>query len=95
MERIKDSIHLYKAKHYIMPFLAHALGTLAGGFVVTKIAVNHQLKLAMALAILFLFGGISMVLQLPSPLWFSTLDLVLAYLPMAYLVYKLGNKKYI
>jgi hypothetical protein len=34
-----------------------------------------------------------MVIKLPSPLWFTILDLVGAYLPMAYIAWKLGEKK--
>jgi len=33
-----------------------------------------------------------MVLSLPSPIWFNALDLIGAYLPMAYLGYKLVTK---
>jgi hypothetical protein len=32
MECPKSSMHLFKAKHFIFPFLAHALGTLAGAW---------------------------------------------------------------
>ncbi len=34
-----------------------------------------------------------MVLQLPSPMWFNALDLIVAYIPMAYLGGKLVNRK--
>jgi hypothetical protein len=34
---------------------------------------------------MFLLGGIANVAMLPAPLWFSALDLLLAYLPMAWL----------
>jgi hypothetical protein len=33
-----------------------------------------------------------MVLSLPSPIWFNALDLIGAYLPMAYLDRKLATK---
>jgi hypothetical protein len=34
---------------------------------------------------LFLLGGIANVAMLPAPIWFSAVDLVLAYLPAAWL----------
>ena len=33
MESLKSSMHLFQPKHFIFPFLAHAIGTLAGAFV--------------------------------------------------------------
>ena len=40
----------------------------------------------------FLIGGIAAVAMLPSPLWFTGLDLVFAYLPMAWLGYRLAAR---
>jgi hypothetical protein len=34
---------------------------------------------------LFLLGGIANVVMLPGPVWFSAVDLLLAYLPAAWL----------
>lgn len=93
MEGLKASIHLFEPRHFLMPFLAHALGTLVGAFLAAKLAAHHQLKFALVIGILFLAGGITNVILLPSPLWFSVLDLVAAYLPMAYLAGKTAIKK--
>jgi uncharacterized membrane protein YqgA involved in biofilm formation len=90
---LKASMHLMQPKHFIMPFLAHALGTLTGAFVTAIIALSHKMNLALAIGVLFLAGGISMVFMLPSPTWFTLLDLIGAYLPMAYLGGKLAIKK--
>ena len=76
-----------------MPFLAHALGTLAGAFLTAKIAETHKMNLALLIGILFLAGGIANVFMLPSPTWFSITDNVGAYIPMAYLGGKLGIGK--
>jgi threonine/homoserine/homoserine lactone efflux protein len=51
------------------------------------------MRFALTIGIVFLIGGIMNVMMLPSPLWFTILDLVGAYLPMAYLAWKLGKKK--
>lgn len=93
MEGLKAAMHLMQPKHFVLPFLAHTLGTLLGAFVAAKIAVNNPMRLAMVVAGLFLVGGIMNVMMLPSPLWFSMLDLVVAYLPMGLLGAKLAGGK--
>lgn len=79
--------------HFLFPFLAHALGTFIGAFFVSKMKVERSLVHAMAIGFAFLAGGVMMVLSLPgTPLWFTLLDLIVAYLPMAYLGYRFGNR---
>jgi hypothetical protein len=84
-EGLKASLHLFQAKHFIFPFLAHALGTLSGAFVAGLLAPRRSALPAYTVGGLFLLGGVASVLMLPAPAWFSTLDLVLAYLPAAWL----------
>ena len=91
MESLKEFMPMFTPAHFIGPFLAHALGTLVGAFATAKIAANHQLKFALAVGIWFLYGGISMVIDFPSPMWFNILDLVVAYLPMAWLGWKFAK----
>lgn len=90
IESIKANIHLYTPLHFIMPFLAHAIGTLAGALVAVAIAANHKMKFAIAIGSVFLLGGIMMAFILPeSPTWFIALDLIVAYIPMGYLATKI------
>lgn len=91
-EGLKKSMHLFEGKHFIMPFLAHALGTIAGAFIAAKFAANQNMKFAIAVGVLFLIGGIINVVILPSPMWFNILDLVVAYLPAAFLGGRLGTR---
>jgi hypothetical protein len=91
MESLKATMYLFEAKHFIFPFLAHALGTLVGAFVAAQIATNHKMKLALAVGIFFLIGGIMNIMNLPSPVWFNALDLISAYLPMAWIGAKLAK----
>ena len=92
-EGLKASMHLFQPKHFIMPFLAHALGTFVGALLVALLAATHKVRFALAIGVLNLIGGIMAVLMLPSPLWFTTLDLVVAYLPMSFLAAKLAIRK--
>jgi hypothetical protein len=83
-------MHLFEPKHFIFPFLAHAVGTFIGAYVAGRIA-SRKMLFAMLIGIIFLIGGIVNVLILPSPAWFSAVDLLLAYLPMAYLAGKIAE----
>ncbi|HQU71177.1 MAG: hypothetical protein KDI06_09055 [Calditrichaeota bacterium] len=91
MESLKASIHLFEPKHFIMPFLAHALGTLAGAFVAAKMAASHKISFAMGIGVFFLLGGIANIFMLGGPLWFTVLDIAGAYLPMGWLGGKLAS----
>ena len=85
MENIRDSMKLFAPVNFIVPFLAHALGTLAGAFVAAKLAASHPVKFAMGIGVFFLLGGVTAVSMLGGPLWFNVADLLVAYIPMGYL----------
>tara|TARA_Y100000389_G_scaffold178877_1_gene192442 strand:+ start:1112 stop:1549 length:438 start_codon:yes stop_codon:yes gene_type:complete len=70
---------------FIFPFLAHALGTLVGAITTGFIAVNHKMKFSLGIGVLFLIGGITVNYILPGPFWFAIVDIVLAYIPMAWI----------
>ncbi len=82
---MRTSAHLFEAKHFVFPFLAHALGTLAGATVAFLVALRHRTAMAFVIGGLFLAGGIAATFMIPAPKWFIALDLVVAYLPMAWL----------
>ncbi len=89
-EGLKAAMAVMEPKHFIMPFLAHALGTLVGAFFVTLFIKERKLFRALLVGFLFFLAGTYMVFILPSPLWFDAVDLGLAYIPMAWLGYKLA-----
>ena len=93
MDNLKVSMHLFEPRHFVFPFLAHALGTLVGAFVTAVIAVSHRHRMALAVGVIFLAGGITNVIMLPGPGWFAALDLLLAYLPMAWLGSRLSSRR--
>jgi len=90
MEGLKASMHLFEPRHFLFPFLAHALGTLVGAMIAGLIAANRKMLFALIIGIFFLMGGTANVFMLPSPTWFIVVDLTLAYLPMAWLGGKLA-----
>lgn len=91
-ESIAAHIQDYKPIHFLFPFLAHALGTLAGAWVATRVAGQGRLIPALIVGVFFLVGGITMATLLPAPLWFILSDLGLAYLPMTFIGYALGRR---
>jgi len=93
MEGLKATMHLFEPKHFIFPFLAHAIGTFAGAATTALIASTRKTELALVIGSFFLLGGIVNVFTLPSPIWYNILDIVFAYLPMAYLARKLVVSK--
>jgi len=92
MEGLKASMHLFEPRHFLFPFLAHALGTLAGATVAALVAATRKTVLALVVGVFFFAGGVANVFRLPSPAWFTAVDLIGAYLPMAWLGGKLGNR---
>ncbi|MDZ7267612.1 MAG: hypothetical protein ONB48_16685 [candidate division KSB1 bacterium] len=94
VESLKASMHLFEPKHFIFPFLAHALGTLVGAFVASIIAASHKIKFALGVGVFFLLGGIASIFMLPSPIWFTVLDLAGAYIPMGWLGHKLAQIRF-
>ena len=85
VEGLKAGIHLFQPKHFLFPFLAHALGTFAGALLTAIFAASRKMLFAMIIGFFFLAGGISNIIMLPSPLWFTLVDLIGAYLPVAFL----------
>ncbi len=93
-ESFKSSIKLLSAKHFIFPFLAHAMGTLLSG-TLAVLFLKHSDRLKYYLWIiggLFFAAGTYMVAILPAPVWFNLLDLTMAYFPMVWLPYYLLRK---
>jgi len=91
-ESIRASIHLFEVKHFISPFLAHAFGTLTGSLTAFAIAVSHRTLIAYGIGSVFLAGGIAASFMIPAPEWFIALDLIVAYIPMAWIGINLSRR---
>ena len=79
-------------EYFIFPFLAHAFGTLVGATIAGFIAVKHKMKFSLGIGALFLLGGIMVNYMLPGPTWFTILDIILAYIPTAWIGGKIAIK---
>lgn len=91
-EGLRNAIPLLEPRHFAVPFLAHALGTLAGALAAWLIAASHRERIAYAIGAVFLAGGVAASFMIPAPAWFIALDLVAAYLPMAWLAIRIGAR---
>jgi large-conductance mechanosensitive channel len=91
-EGLSKAMPLLEPRHFIMPFLAHALGTLAGALIAYLIAASYKAQIACVIGTVFLCGGVAASFMIPAPTWFIALDLVVAYLPMAWLGIQIGGR---
>ncbi len=93
MEGVASTIQLLRPIDFIVPFLAHAIGPLVGVLVAMFIAASSRKTIAIILACLFLAGGIAANIIIPAPMWYRVVDVVFAYIPMAFLGWKLSGKE--
>ena len=91
-ESFRAAMHLFEPRHFVMPFAAHALGTLAGALAGCLLAASRETAISYGIGAVFLFGGVAASFMIPAPAWFVILDLVGAYIPMAWLGLTIGNR---
>ena len=91
-QSLSESMPLFEPKHFVFPFLAHALGTFVGALVAYLVAASHRPVFAYVIGVCFLAGGIAVARMIPAPAWFVVLDLAAAYVPMAFLGTLLGRR---
>ncbi|MFT4754067.1 MAG: hypothetical protein ACI85Q_001623 [Salibacteraceae bacterium] len=84
-QSLVDNIHLFKPINFLMPFLAHAIGTMAGALIGGVIAGSHKIYSSLAIGFFFMLAGIRMGVDINAPLWFDIVDIAFAYIPMSYL----------
>jgi len=92
MNSIIELMPSFEPKQFIFPFLAHALGTLVGAAVAYVLASSHKMKFALGIGVFFLLGGVAVNYMLPGPTWFLVIDILVAYIPMAWIGGKLAEK---
>ncbi|MBK9152897.1 MAG: hypothetical protein IPM25_01480 [Chloracidobacterium sp.] len=78
-------------KHLVAPFLAHALGSLVGAAVAALISTTNKMMVGLIVGFVTLLGGIAAAFLIRAPMWFVALDLIVAYIPMAWIGAKLGG----
>ena len=91
-ESLSKAMHLFEPRHFVMPFLAHAVGTLAGALAAYLIAATYRAQIAYVIGVVFLCGGLAASFMIPAPTWFIALDLLAAYVPMAWLSIQIGTR---
>lgn len=89
---VPDTYVLLGARHLLNPFVAHALPSLVGAGLAALLAAHSHRTMALVVGFVHLLGGIAAAFMIPSPVWFIALDLVVAYLPMAWLGWKLSGR---
>ena len=92
MEALAAVMPNLEFEYFIFPFLAHALGTLVGAAIAGLIAATYKMKFSLAIGGFFLLGGIMVNYMLPGPTWFAVADILIAYIPMAWIGGKIAKK---
>lgn len=92
VESIRANIGAYSAAQLLPPFIAHAIATVVGAAVATGLNRRRTPGPAIVVGAWFLIGGIAMLVLIPeTPAWFAVLDLGVAYLPMAWIGWRLAG----
>ena len=91
-ESLAENMHLFQPQHFIFPFIAHAGGTLVGAVIAFLFAGSYRTVFAYVIGGLFLMGGITMTILIPFPMWSIIVDLVGAYIPMAWIGARIGQR---
>jgi hypothetical protein len=86
--------HLFLGdNHFLIAFLAHALGAFVASFFVCKMKVDRPFFFSMCIGGSYLgMAVLDLSVLKDVPIWFILSDLLIAHLPMAYLGYKLGQR---
>lgn len=92
-EGLAKAMPLLEPRHFVFPFLAHALGTFIGALIACRGAASHGKVFAWIIGGLTLLGGIAASVMIPAPTWFKAVDLIFAYVPMTLLAIRLGEKR--
>jgi hypothetical protein len=88
---VMSTYSLLTNKHLLSPFVAHAVPSLIGGLIAALIAADRKMTFGLAVGGLHLLGGIAAAFMIPAPTWFVVVDLVVAYLPMAWIGARLAG----
>ncbi len=90
-EGVAAAMPFMDARHFISIFAAHALGSFVGALVAALIAVSHKMNIALGIGAFTMLGGIVAAWIIPAPFWFVAVDLILAYIPTAWIAGKLAT----
>ncbi len=82
-EAMKNFIHEIPAGALAMILLAYTVGSFGGGLITGLIASEKRIQMGITTGVVLLILGISNLIMIPHPLWFSIASLVL-YIPAAY-----------
>ncbi len=91
MDAMKEYMSSLPIGAFIIVIIAHIIGSFSGALTASKIALNHQKKLALFIGAFMLVMGIIRVILTPHPIWFMIID-IMVYLPSAYWGFRVFSK---
>lgn len=84
IDALRQHISTLPRAAFFIVLAAHAIGTLAAGFVCAAVSKNQLWWGPIFVGAILLAGGIANLVMIPHPIWFAIVD-VAVYLPAAYL----------
>lgn len=91
IDSLRSNFHLFELKHFLFPLLAHALGTFAAAYVVSRFAGSHHLFLSLGLGIIFMLASLALSFKLGHWPLIGIIDIV-QYIPVSFLGYYFGRR---
>lgn len=91
IEAIKNYVKTAPFMAIFFVIISYAIGAIVGGFISTKIANDGKKNYAILIGIVFLFISIYMMINIPSPVWFWILGILVWGLVLV--GYRLAVKK--
>jgi len=92
VESLAKAIKLMPDNGFILLLVNYAVGSYLAGLIATLVAGRTMLRPAIVVGIVLTLAGLYNVINLPHPVWFAILNLVV-YLPFTYMGYLTARKK--
>jgi hypothetical protein len=91
-ESLAKSIKLMPDKAFIMLLVNYIVCSFFAGLIATLVSKREAMRPAVIVGLVLTLAGLYNVINLPHPLWFTVLNLIV-YMPFAYLGYLAVRKK--
>ena len=90
-ESIKSNFHLFQAKHFLFPLLAHVLGTFVSSYLLSRFAKTYKFWFAIGIGIIFMLASLSLSLRIGHLNWIGIIEIA-QYIPVSVLGYEVWQR---
>ena len=90
-ESIKANFHLFEAKHFLFPLIAHGIATFVSAYLVSRFAQTYKRWFALGLGVIFMMASISLTLRIGHFNWIGIVEIA-QYIPISFWGYKFWER---